>query len=66
MSCEIPTTDTLNRVRIVDAEFENPDGSKLILDRDYFHAQKTEGSGPGPIRELKSGENMIRVWRKGD
>lgn len=64
MRGEIPTTDTLNRVRIVDAEFENPDGSKLILDRDYFHEQKTETSVTGPIRALKGGENTIRVWGK--
>ena len=64
LNCEIPTTDMLNRVRIVDAEFENPDGSKLILDRDYFHEQKTETSVTGPIRALKGGENTIRVWGK--
>jgi len=62
MRCAIPTTDTLNRVRIADAEFENPDGSKLILDRDYFHAQKTERSVPGPISTLKAKENIIKVW----
>lgn len=73
LSCEMPksfediqgkihSTATLPRVRIVDAEFERADGSNLILDTDYLDEVRSEKSALGPIANLKSGMNHIRVW----
>lgn len=73
LSCELPkdfeslygkihSTDTLPRVRIVDAEFENPDGGKVILDTDYLDKQKDGESTLGPISSLKKGKNKIKIW----
>jgi alpha-L-arabinofuranosidase len=73
LSCELPesfenilgeihSTATLPRVRIVDADFDNPDGSALILDTDLLDNQLQEKSALGPISLLKSGKNYIRVW----
>lgn len=73
LSCELPesfynilgevkSTKTLPRVRIVDAEFENPDGSDLILDTDFLGTQKADQSPLGPISLLKKGKNRIKVW----
>lgn len=59
---EIHSTDTLPRVRIVDAEFEKPDGSKVVLDSDYLDNQKNDRSPLGPLSTLKKGKNYIRVW----
>lgn len=59
---EIQSTSTLTRARIVDAEFENPDGSDVILDTDFFDKQKDEKSPLGPIALLKKGKNHIKVW----
>lgn len=59
---EIHSTKTLERVRIVDAEFENPDGSELVLDTDFLDNKKAEKSPIGPIAQLKKGDNYIRVW----
>jgi len=59
---EIHTTKTLERVRIVDAEFENPDGSELILDTDFLDNKKAENSPIGPVALLKKGDNYIKVW----
>jgi len=59
---DIHSTDTLARARIVDAEFENPDGSKVILDTDFLDKQKDSKCILGPITSLKTGENYIRVW----
>jgi alpha-L-arabinofuranosidase len=61
---EVQTTKTLGRVRIVDMEFENPDGSKLILDTDYFGERKTNRHVIGPINQLKKGNNQVKVWIK--
>ena len=50
---------TLERVRIVDAEFEKPDGRELILDIDYLGWKKSENSPIGPITLLKKGSVII-------
>ncbi|MFW5808121.1 MAG: right-handed parallel beta-helix repeat-containing protein [Spirochaetota bacterium] len=62
-SGEIHSTVTLPRVRIVDAEFENPDGSDVVLDTDLLDRQKTGRSPLGPVSELKAGTNHIRIWQ---
>ena len=73
LSCELPesfegivgeihSTSTLERVRIVDAEFENPDGSDMILDTYLLDNKKPEKGPLGPISLLKKGKNYIRVW----
>lgn len=73
LSCQLPecfegffgkihSTDTLARVRIVDAEFENPDGSKIVLDSDYLDKQINQKTTMGPISNLKAGKNNIKVW----
>ena len=58
----IRSTHNLTRVRIVDAEFENPDGSPLVLDTDYLNEPKTEMTLAGPLNQLNSGKNKIKVW----
>jgi len=55
-------TAALGRARIVDADFENPDGSLLTLDIDYFGTQKEDKGVTGPIGSLKSGDNRVKVW----
>jgi len=75
LSCKLPdifenlfgrihSTSTLERVRIVDAEFDSPDGKNLILDTDFFDKQKNEKNPIGPIMSLRKGENYIKVWGK--
>lgn len=59
---EIHSTATLPRVRIVDVEFENPDGSDLILDTDFLDEQRAARSALGPFANLKKGINRIRIW----
>ncbi|MDR2901311.1 MAG: hypothetical protein LBV20_07325, partial [Treponema sp.] len=55
-------TKTLKRVRIVDAEFENPDGSDFILDSDLLNADTSSKSVAGPLSCLKAGKNRIKIW----
>lgn len=59
---QVHSTASLPRVRIVDAEFENPDGSQVVLDSDYLDVEKAQKSGLGPIAQLKKGKNYIKVW----
>ena len=73
LSCELPesfenilggihSTSTLPRVRIVDAEFERPDGSNVVLDTDFLEEKRMPKSPLGPITSLKKGKNYIKVW----
>ena len=56
------TTASLGRARIVDADFENPDGSSLVLDVDYHGSAKGQVAVVGPLASLKSGKNKVKVW----
>lgn len=61
-SGEIYSTAKLPRTRIVDAEFEHPDGSPVILDTDFLDEHRADHSAAGPIAALRKGRNYIRVW----
>lgn len=73
LHCELPelpgetrrksySTYNLPRVRIVDADFENPDGSPLELDTDFMGNTPCATDMPGPIASLQAGQNCIKVW----
>ena len=59
---DIQSTSTLERVRLTDAEFENPDGSDVVLNKDLLGTIKEGQTVLGPLSELKSGKNRIKVW----
>jgi alpha-L-arabinofuranosidase len=59
---EIQSTKTLERVRIVDAEFENPDGSEVRVDIDLLGNHREDTSALGPIAQLQKGKNYVKVW----
>lgn len=61
---EIQTSQTLARVRIVDADFEETDGSSIRLDLDYLGVKKADNCQLGPIENLRAGKNYIKVWTK--
>ena len=54
----------LERVRLVDADFEEPDGTPIALTADLVGADKTSTDyyPPGPLTTLTSGCPRIRVW----
>ncbi len=60
--CVNQTTSSLQRVRIADADFENPDGTPVTLSVDLCGIEKSSDSAPGPVSCLKSGFNKIRIW----
>ncbi|QKS73367.1 right-handed parallel beta-helix repeat-containing protein [Paenalkalicoccus suaedae] len=59
---EVHGTHTLGRARLVDAEFDNADGSDLVLDTDYLGEKKAGESVVGPLASLKAGSNFVKVW----
>ena len=58
------TADSLPRVRFVDAEFEGPDGTALVLDTDLLGQRKESGRRypPGPLAGLGAGTTRTRLW----
>ncbi|WP_066186067.1 right-handed parallel beta-helix repeat-containing protein [Gracilibacillus timonensis] len=57
---QIHSSETLGRVRLVDAEFENPDGSALTVDTDLTGEAITKVCGP--LQALQAGENKLKIW----
>lgn len=60
---KLVTTSLLGQARASGCAYENPDGSPLQIDRDYFgkkrHATKL---APGPFDQLEAGLQSIKVW----
>ncbi|GHU34882.1 hypothetical protein FACS1894172_15780 [Spirochaetia bacterium] len=55
-------TGVLGRVRLADSNFENPDGSDLVVDTDLFGEAREKNSTIGPVVTLKAGTNRVRLW----
>ncbi len=60
----VVTGADLPRVRLADADFEERDGSPLVLDVDLLGDHKEPGGAypPGPIAGLAPGTSRVRVW----
>lgn len=56
------STETLGHVRLVDADYEAPDGGPFVLDSDFLDQPLAGKAVAGPLACLKSGENRIRLW----
>ena len=63
---DIQTTKTLTRARIVDADFDDPEGKEVTLTIDFLGERSGEQSRVGPIGKLANGKNYVRVWGKRD
>ena len=61
---DLVTGHDLERVRFVDAEFEERDGGMAIMGVDLVGAAKAAGGAypAGPLASLASGQARIRVW----
>ncbi|MFP3712665.1 right-handed parallel beta-helix repeat-containing protein [Puerhibacterium sp. TATVAM-FAB25] len=59
----VVTTADLPPVRFADADFEEPDGSPVVLDRDLLGAPKGAGTlhPAGPLAGLVEGKSRIRL-----
>lgn len=54
-------TADLEPPRICDLPYENPDGTPMVIDRDYFGKERSDTPTPGPFENLKAGHNRIAV-----
>jgi len=60
---QLVTSELLGKAVAPNAGFENPDGSPLKIDTDYFGNKRSEANPfVGPFEGLKEGEQVIKVW----
>ncbi len=57
------TTEILGKAKIPKAAFDNPDGTPLKIDRDYFGNVRTgENTVAGPFSKLNTGKIVLELW----
>ena len=63
---QLVTTKLLGKAKISDMAFENPDGSPLKIDTDYFGKKRNESNPfPGPFETPEGGKLHLKVWPVG-
>ncbi|MHC4622394.1 MAG: right-handed parallel beta-helix repeat-containing protein [Planctomycetota bacterium] len=57
------TTKLLGKALIPDQAYENPDGSPLKIDTDYFGKKRSKANpSPGPFEIPGDGKHKLKVW----
>lgn len=56
------TTELLGKAKLPKQAYEQPDGTPIVFDRDYFGHKRTGNPAPGPFCEIKEGRQRIRIW----
>ncbi|MEB8307415.1 right-handed parallel beta-helix repeat-containing protein [Staphylococcus xylosus] len=59
-------TETLPKVRIVDADFEDENGNSLTLNTDLNDELRENESMIGPLQTLTTGNNKVKIWTQND
>ena len=60
---KVVTSDLLGKAVIPNLPFENPDGSPVLIDTDYFGKKRNERNpGPGPFECSRDGKIDLKVW----
>jgi alpha-N-arabinofuranosidase len=57
------TTELLGKAKISGLPYENPDGSPLKIDTDYFGKKRSAThTSPGPFEHPVTGQRAVGVW----
>ena len=62
ISGKVYGTENLEKVRLVDQDFTQPDGQKLVIDHDIQNKKRSDKSHIGPFNALKQGSSQIKIW----
>ncbi len=63
LATDVVTTERLGTTKVGGLRYENPDGTPLKFDRNYFgRARNPENPAPGPFGDPVPGITRIRVW----
>jgi alpha-N-arabinofuranosidase len=59
----IVRTESLGKAKVSGLRYENPDGSPLVVDTDYFGKKRDlSAPTPGPFESPGSGVVRLRLW----
>ena len=58
------TTERLGQPRVVEQNYENPDGTPIDFTLDMLGNKRGEDIVAGPFARLSAGENKFVVWKK--
>jgi hypothetical protein len=61
IKAEVITTEKLGMPRIVEALYENPDGSHIRITHDMLGTQRGKNPTAGPIEGIKAGKVRVKV-----
>jgi len=65
LDTDLVNTELLGKALVPDQGFENPDGTELYIDEDYFgQRRRPEDPMPGPFRSGEGGPIHLKVWPK--
>jgi len=65
METEIITSETFGEFVMIRDRFENPDGTSVELNADYFgNKRNPDNPAVGPFESAEPGENLIKIWPK--
>ncbi|NMC36919.1 MAG: DUF1565 domain-containing protein [Bacteroidales bacterium] len=60
---KIINTTLLGKAKIPKADFDNPDGTALTIDRDFFGNKRTpENNTAGPFSNIRKDGNKLNLW----
>ncbi|MHC4665905.1 MAG: hypothetical protein ACYS9T_08115, partial [Planctomycetota bacterium] len=60
---KLVTTKLLGKAMIPGQAFENPDGSPLTIDTDYFSRKRNKANpSAGPFENTGDGKLKLKVW----
>ena len=63
LDTKLVTTELLGKTRIAGLPFENPDGSPLTIDKDYFGKKRNKSHpNPGPFEIPGPAPLVLKVW----
>ena len=57
-------THNLPIPRITEAPYEKPDGTELVIDRDYFGICRAGSPTAGPFEGIEPGKHRLLVWQR--
>lgn len=65
MRNQLVTTELLGKAKISGQAYENPDGSAISIEKDYFGTlRKRKNPTPGPFEKPGTGKIRLTVWNK--
>ena len=62
LQTEMVTTERLGKAKLPKAAYEQPNGTPIVFDNDYFGFKRGEHPAPGPFERAASGMNGVKVW----